>query len=65
MGLVAPRHVESFWTKDPARVRSVGRWTVSRYTTGEALFYTCFDASSVTVNILTVIKRYYLHMRFL
>ena len=65
VGLVAPRHVESFWTKDPARVRCVGGWTVSHYTTGEALFYTFFDASSVTVNILTVINRYYLHMRFL
>ena len=52
-------------SKDPARGPCVGRWTVIHCTTREALFYTFCDTSSVTVNILTVISCYYLHMRFL
>ena len=38
-GLVAPRHVESFWTRNPSGVRCIGRRILSPWTTREALVF--------------------------
>ena len=36
MGLVAPRQVESSWTRDPTHVPCIGRWTSNHGSTREA-----------------------------
>ena len=35
MGLVAPRHVESSWTRDQASVPCIGGWTLNHWTSRE------------------------------
>ena len=35
IGLVAPWHVESFWTRDRTHVPCIGRWILSHWTTRE------------------------------
>ena len=35
MGLVAPRHVESSWTRDRTLVPCIGRWILNHWTTRE------------------------------
>ena len=35
MGLVAPKHVESSWTKDLTRVPRIGRQILNHWTTRE------------------------------
>ena len=42
MGLVAPRHVGSSWTRAQTRVPSIGRWILNDHTTREALYWVLF-----------------------
>ena len=37
MGLVAPCHPDSFWTKDRTHVAYIGRWILNHWTTQEVL----------------------------
>ena len=44
MGLVAPRHVESSWTRDQTHVSCISRWILNHWTTREVPF-TCILSS--------------------
>ena len=39
MGLVAPQHVESSWTRDQTHVSCIGRQILIYYTTREVRYY--------------------------
>ena len=49
MGVVAPWRVESFWTRDQARVPGIGRWAPRRRTTGSL---SCLDQCYPTLSAL-------------
>ena len=46
MGLVAPWHVESSWTRDRTCVLCVGRWIINHCTTREVLIHAILTCSS-------------------
>ena len=39
LGLVAPQHMESSWTRAQTRVPCIGRWILNHCTTREALIF--------------------------
>ena len=52
-GLVAPRHVESSWTRDQTPVPCIGRWILYHWTTREVLH---FNFIQVDIQMISFLK---------